>query len=89
MSTLPLSSIKKNYGITDDLQIKFEKKDDELILHIPLRTSYRENTEIINRAKTLINKRKQNSWTRDDFFADFMKVRDKVLNQVKDYYGKK
>ena len=53
MSTSSLSSIKKNFGISDDLPIKYEKKDDELILHIPLRTTYHENKDIIKYKKEI------------------------------------
>ena len=89
MSTLSLASIKENYGITDDLPVKYEEKGHELILHIPLRESYHENKEIINRARNLIYQREKNGWSREDFFSDFMKVRDKVLKQVRAYYDKK
>ncbi len=88
MSTLSLSSIKKNYGISDDLPIKYEKKEHELILHIPLRKSYHRNDEIINQARNLNDQRNNNGWKREDFFSDFMKVRDKVLKEVKAHYGK-
>ena len=88
MSTLSLSSIKENYGITDDLPIKYGKKEHELILHIPLRKSYRRNEGIINQARNLNYQRNNNGWKREDFFSDFMKVRDKVLKEVKAHYGK-
>jgi hypothetical protein len=88
MSTSSLSSIKKNFGISDDLPIEYEKKGDELILHIPLRLTYRKNKEIINQARKLVHQREKSDWSRNDFFDDFMKVRNRVLKEVRAHYGK-
>lgn len=88
MSTSSLSSIKKNFGISDDLPIEYEQKGDELILHIPLGPTYAANKDIINQARKLVQQRKENNWSRNDFFNDFMKVRDKVLKEVREYYDK-
>ncbi len=79
MSTLSLASIKKNFGITDDLPIKYERKDNELILHIPIQSAYHENEKIINQARKLADQRKKDGWSREDFFNDFVSGRDKVL----------
>ncbi len=88
MSTSSLSSIKKTFGISDDLPIEYEKKGDELILHIPLRVTYHENKEIMNQAKRLVHQREKSDWSREDFFNDFMKVRDKILKEVRSRYAK-
>jgi|AntAceMinimDraft_14_1070370.scaffolds.fasta_scaffold121301_1 hypothetical protein len=89
MSTLSLASLKKTFGITDEFPINYEKRGNELILHIPLKSTYHRNDEIINQARNLAHQRKKQGWTRQDFFADFMKVRDKVLEEVRSYYNKK
>ena len=83
-----LASVKKNFGFTDELTIKYEKKANELILHIPLKSTYNQNDEIVLQARNLVQQRKKQGWTRQDFFADFMKVRDKTLKEVRDHYGK-
>lgn len=88
MSTSSLSSIKKNFGISDDLPIEYEKKGDELILHIPLKPTYHKNKEIINQARKLVHQREESNWSRNDFFNDFIKVRDKVLKEVRAHYDK-
>ncbi len=88
MSTSSLSSIKKNFGISDDLPIEYEKKGDELILHIPLKPTYQKNDEIINQERKVVLQRKENEWSRSDFFNDFLKVRDSVLKEVRTLYGK-
>jgi len=88
MSTLSLSSIKKNFGISDDIPIAYEKKGDELILHIPLKATYNENKDIINQARDLAQQREKSNWSRNDFFNDFMKVRDRVLKDVRAHYEK-
>jgi len=88
MSTSSLSSIKKNFGISDDLPIEYEQKGDELILHIPLRPTYPVNKDIINQARKLVQQREENNWSRNDFFNDFMKVRDRVLKEVRAHYDK-
>jgi len=89
MSTMPLASIKKTYGITDDLPIKFEQEENELILHIPLNSTYSDNDKIIDQARNLVHQRKKQGWTRQDFFNDFMKVREEVLKKVRAFYVEK
>lgn len=86
MTTSSLAIIKKNFGINDEVTLKYEKKDNELILHVPLRSRYHSNDEIIAQARDLAHQRKEQDWTRHDFFADFMKVRDKVLKQIREHY---
>ena len=86
MTTSSLAIIKKNFGIDDKVSVKYEKKDDELILHVPLRSRYHSNDEIINQARNLVKDRNEQGWSRQDFFADFMKVREKVLKQIREHY---
>jgi len=86
MTTSSLAIIKKNFGIDDKVAVKYEKKDDELILHVPLRSHYHSNDEIINQARNLVEDRKEQGWSRKDFFADFLKVREKVRKQIREYY---
>lgn len=81
MTTTSLAIIKKNFGIDDNVTVKYKKKNNELILHVPLRSYYHSNDEIINHARNLVDDKKEQGWTRQDFFADFMKVREKVLKQ--------
>ncbi|MBD3342448.1 MAG: hypothetical protein GF353_25335 [Candidatus Lokiarchaeota archaeon] len=88
MSKSSLSTIKKNFGISDDQQIKYEKKGDELILHIPIKSTYHENDEIIDQARNLAEQREKSNWTRNDFFEDFMKVRERVIRDVRVHYEK-
>ena len=89
MTISSLALLKKNYGITDDIPIKYEKKDDEIILRIQLSSKYHSNDEIISKARDLAQKRKNEGWTRQDFFADFLKVRENVLKQIREHYEKK
>jgi len=89
MTNSSLAIIKKNFGIDDKIMVKYEKKDDELILYVPLLTKYHSNDEIIDQARNLIKDREELGWTRQDFFADFRKVRDKVLKQIREHYAQK
>lgn len=86
MTTSSLAFIKKKFGIDDEVALNYEKKDNELILHVPLRSRYHSNDEIIAQAQDLAQQRKEQGWTRQDFFADFMKVREKVLQQIREHY---
>ena len=86
MTTSSLATIKKKFLIDDEITINYEKKGDELILHVPLRTHYHSNDEIIAQAQDLAQQRKEQGWTRQNFFADFMNVREKVLKQIREYY---
>ena len=86
MTTSSLAIIKKNFGIDDKVKVKYKQKDNELILHVPLRSDYHTNEEIIIQARNLVNERKEQGWTRQDFFVDFMRVREKVLKQIREYY---
>ncbi len=86
MPVFSLSTLKKNFGFNDDVAIKYEKRDEELIIHLPIVPKYRSNDEIINQAQKLAEKRKATGWSRQDFFNDFLKVRDEVLRKVRAYY---
>lgn len=86
ITTSSLALLKKDYGISDDMPIKYEEKDNEIILHIQLQTKYHSNDVIIDEARKLARQRKGEGWTRQDFFADFTKVRDKVIKQIRAYY---
>jgi hypothetical protein len=88
MSTSSLAAIKRDFGLSDEIPINFEKKENELILHIPLTASkYQENSEIIKKARDLTQQQKEQGWSREDFFNDFMKVREKILKEVRDHYA--
>ena len=89
MSTSSLAFIKKKYGINDKSQINYEKTENELILHIQLEAQNEQNQEIIQKANELAQNRQVEGWSRREFFADFMKVRNNVLNDVRAHYGKK
>jgi len=89
MTSSSLASIKKKFRIDDEITINYEKKDNELILHVPLRSLYHSNDEIIAHARDLARQRKEQGWTRQDFFADFLNVRDKVLKQIREHYEQK
>lgn len=86
MTTASLAALKKSYKITDEAIIKYEKKDDEIILHVPIKKNYSTNDDIILQARNLIKDRKEQGWSRYDFFADFMKVREIVLKQIREHY---
>lgn len=86
MTTASLAALKKNFNITDEAILKYERKDDEIILHVPIKKTYSSNDDIILQARNLVKDRKEQDWTRHDFFADFMKVRDKVLKQIREHY---
>ncbi len=89
MTTATLAALKKNFMITDDAIVTYEKRDDEIILHVPIKKTYHSNDEIINQARNLVRDREEHGWTRQDFFADFMKVREKVLEQIRAHYDQK
>lgn len=89
MITSSLADFKKAFGITDDEPIVVEEKGDELILRISLKRKYSSNDEIIQKACDLTHRRREVGWTRKDFFDDFMRVREQVINDLKAYYGKK
>lgn len=86
MTTSSLALIKKNFGIDDKVSVNYEKKDDELILYIPLRSRHHSNDEIINQARNLVKDRKEQGWSRQVFFNDFIRVREEVLKQIRVHY---
>ncbi|MDZ7399381.1 MAG: hypothetical protein ONB37_04360 [candidate division KSB1 bacterium] len=86
MTTSSLAMLKKNFGIDDQVTVKYEKRDNELILHVPLRSHYHSNDEIITQARNLVKDKKESGWSRQNFFADFMQVREKVLEQIREHY---
>lgn len=86
MTTASLAVLKKNFKISDEAIIKYETRDDEIILHVPIKKLYNSNDEIINQARNLVKDRKERGWSRQDFFADFMKVREQVLKQIREHY---
>lgn len=88
MPGLSLAKLKRNFGFNDDVAIEYEKRDEELIIHLPIEPKYRSNDEIINQAQKLAEKRKAAGWSRQDFFNDFLKVRDEVLEKVRVHYGR-
>jgi len=77
-----LASLKKKFGITDDVFVKYEQKKKEIILRIPLKVRYDTNEEIVQNAENLVRDKNERDWAREDFFADLVKVRDKVFNDV-------
>ncbi|MDI6792759.1 MAG: hypothetical protein QME81_07840 [bacterium] len=87
MPVLSLAKLKMNFGFNDAVAIKYEKRDEELIIHLPIEPKYRSNDEIINQAQNLVEKRKAAGWSRQDFFNDFLRVRDEVLEKVRVHYG--
>ncbi|MBU0566902.1 hypothetical protein KJ693_09595 [bacterium] len=89
MSVFSLATLKKNFGFNDDVAIKYEKRDEELIIHLPIVPEYRSNDEIINQAQELVKKRKAAGWSRQDFFNDFLKVRDEVLKKIRAHYERR
>lgn len=89
MSTSSLASLKDKYGISDEISIEFEEKEDELLLRIPLRSACRDNYKLIKEAQNLAAQRTKEGWSREDFFDDFLKVREQVLSDVREHYGKK
>lgn len=86
MPVFSLDMLKKNFGFDDNIAIKYEKKNEELIIHLPVVPKYRSNAEIITQAQKLVEKRKTDSWSRQDFFNDFLEVRDEVLKKIRAYY---
>ncbi len=76
MLTSSLATLKKNFGFNDDAPIEYEEKDGELFIRLRLVSN--NNNEIINQAYKLAEQRKSNGWTREDFFNDFLEVRDEV-----------
>ena len=86
MTTASLAALKKSFKITDEAIIKYEKKGDEIILHVPIKKTYSSNDDIILQARNLVKDRNEQGWSRQDFFADFMKVREKVLKQIREHY---
>ncbi|MCI0495980.1 hypothetical protein L0Z72_13330 [candidate division KSB1 bacterium] len=86
MTTASLAALKKNFKITDEAILKYERKDDEIILHVPIKKTYSSNDDIILQARNLVKDRNEQGWSRQDFFADFMKVREKVLKQIREHY---
>ena len=86
MPTSSLATLKKNFGFNDDAPIEYEEKDGELFIRLRLVSKYSSNDEIINQAYKLVEQRKSNGWTREDFFNDFLEVRDEVLEKVRKYY---
>ncbi len=84
MQITSLATLKKNFGFDDNAPIEYEENDGELIIR--LRPKYSSNDEIINQAYKLAEQRKSNDWTREDFFNDFLEVRDEVLEKIMEYY---
>jgi len=89
MPTSSLATLKKNFGFNDNAPIEYEEKDGELFIRLRLVSEYNSNDEIINQAYKLVEQRKSNGWTREDFFNDFLEVRDEVLEKIRKYYEDK
>ena len=78
MLTSSLATLKKNFGFNDNAPIEYEEKDGELFIRLRPASKYRSNDKIINQAYKLVEQRKSNGWTREDFFNDFMEVRGQL-----------
>jgi len=81
MPTSSLATLKKNFGFNDSIPIEYEEKDGELFIRLRPASKYSSNDEIINQAYKLVEQRKSNSWTKEEFFNDFLEVRDEVLSK--------
>jgi hypothetical protein len=86
MPTSSLATLKRSFSFDDNAPIEYEEKDGELFIRLRLVSKYSSNDEIINQAYKLAEQRKSDGWTREDFFNDFMKVRDEVLEKIREYY---
>ena len=75
---MPISSL-------DNAPIEYEEKNGELFIRLRLVPKQSSNDEIINKAYKLIEQRKSNGWTREDFFDDLLEVRDEVLEKIRKY----
>lgn len=82
MTNLSLASFKEKFGITDDANIKYEKKENEIILHIPLKIQYDSNEDITHNMKNLIRDRKEQGWSTEDFVADIIKLSNKNIHET-------
>ena len=86
MLTSSLATLKKNFGFNDNVPIEYEERDGELFIRLRPVSKYSSNDEIINQAYKLVEARKSNGWTREDFFNDFLEVRDEVIEKISKYY---
>jgi hypothetical protein len=86
MPTCSLATLKKNFDFNDNMPIEYEEKDGELLIRLRFVSKYSNNDEIINQAYKLAEQRKSSGWTREDFFNDFMKVRDELIEEISKYY---
>jgi len=82
MPVLSLAKLKRNFGFNDAVAIKYEEKDKELIIHLPIEPKYRNNDEIINKAQNLVEKRKAAGWSRQDFMAEPITVTNTYINPL-------
>lgn len=87
MPTSSLATLKKDFGFNDSIPVEYEEKDGELIIRLCCVSKYSGNDEIINQAYKLAEQRKSDGWTREDFFDDFLRIRDEVLGKIRAYYG--
>ena len=81
-----ISKLKRSFSFDDNAPIDYEEKDGALFIRLRLVSKYISNNEITNQAYELAEQRKSDGWTREDFFNDFMKVRDEVLEKIRKYY---